>query len=345
MSHVDEGELTAYADGAWAPHEADAQRIAQHLAECANCRNRLALAQSLSARASQILAVAAPVQVSTPPFEQLRAEAAPRRQWTAPPMAWAATVILALGIGWFGRGAVPRVDTRSAVMDGSAEPSALQEQDAALVAPSVEASASVPTLTPAPTPASPRGRAVLGSAGAGAATTEVVGQVASAPAEITATDQVAAEEGARAEARDMATGKSVAASVPASPPPPAAQMANTSLAERSADGVMRRMAAPAEARKAGGIEHIAIAEAERRGLELHLVPELEVLRVGVGSKGLIIEQKLGDGKMLTITQTTVSPDRRSDTDGPVVVMRNGARVTLAGPVALDSLRALAQKIR
>ena len=33
MSHIDEGELTAYADGAWAPEDAEAIRIAAHLAE------------------------------------------------------------------------------------------------------------------------------------------------------------------------------------------------------------------------------------------------------------------------------------------------------------------------
>jgi anti-sigma factor ChrR (cupin superfamily) len=78
MSHIDEGELTAYADGAYAPEDADAQRIAMHIAECANCRNRLAEAQRLSGRASEILAVAAPASMEAPPFEHIAASV-PRR--------------------------------------------------------------------------------------------------------------------------------------------------------------------------------------------------------------------------------------------------------------------------
>lgn len=110
MSHVDEGELTAYADAAYASEDPDAQRIAAHLAECANCRNRLAQAQALSLRASQVLAVAAPLTVLTPPFDDIaRVTSARRRRFPAIPLTWAATVILALGIGWFGRASVTPV--------------------------------------------------------------------------------------------------------------------------------------------------------------------------------------------------------------------------------------------
>lgn len=110
MSHVDEGELTAYADGAYAPADPVAQRIASHLAECANCRNRLAQAQALSMRASEVLAVAAPLDLHTPSFVDIaRVSSTRRRRFPAIPLTWAATVVLALGIGWFGRASVTPV--------------------------------------------------------------------------------------------------------------------------------------------------------------------------------------------------------------------------------------------
>jgi hypothetical protein len=349
MSHVDEGELTAYADGAWAPHEPDAQRIAQHLAECANCRNRLAQAQSLSARASEILAVAAPAQLITPPFESLVTEAKPRRQWTAPPLAWAATVILALGLGWFGRGAIPSGETRSVLMDESGASMSQPQQDAVMVSPPAEVPAAAPTISPAPAPsavaARTRNRAAIG--GAAGATTDMVGQVASAPtAESVESEEAKLESSSVLVPRDQISSKAVAAPPPA-PPPPSAQTGNAALAERR--GEMARMAAPQEPFKVKDvsiIEHITIAEAERRGLELHLVPELEVLRIGVASGTVIIEQKLGEGKFLTITQTTANTRTGDGADAAAVyVMRDGTRIRVAGPVPRDSLRALAERIR
>ena len=43
MSHVDDGELTAYADGAYPAHDPEALRIGAHLSTCENCRARLEL--------------------------------------------------------------------------------------------------------------------------------------------------------------------------------------------------------------------------------------------------------------------------------------------------------------
>ena len=104
MSHIDEGELTAFADGAYAPDSAEARAFTAHLATCENCRNRLADAQQLSARAGEVLSYASPVNVTVPPFETLDA---PRtKRGFAIPLTWAASIILAIGLGWYAHGGV-----------------------------------------------------------------------------------------------------------------------------------------------------------------------------------------------------------------------------------------------
>ena len=94
MSHIDEGELTAYADGAYSPDDEQAKRITAHLSTCENCRNRLLQAQQLNARASEILSVATPVNIAMPPLPRVR-----RNFWI--PTAWAASIVLALGLGYW----------------------------------------------------------------------------------------------------------------------------------------------------------------------------------------------------------------------------------------------------
>ena len=73
MSHVDEGVLHAYLDGALDAFGAsEAERIRAHLTECAPCRARLEEERAVRAEASSILAMAAP-EVELPSIEDLRA--------------------------------------------------------------------------------------------------------------------------------------------------------------------------------------------------------------------------------------------------------------------------------
>src|SRR5437773_10643961 len=100
MSHVDEGTLHAYLDGALPPGERG--QVDAHLAECPACRERLAEARALIARADALLALALPAERSAPPLHELRRRSMWRRvRW---PIAWAATVTLAIGLGWMWRG-------------------------------------------------------------------------------------------------------------------------------------------------------------------------------------------------------------------------------------------------
>jgi len=97
MSHVDDGTLHAYLDGELLPVER--ARLEAHVAECAACRSRLEEERALIERASNLLGLAQPPERSAPPLHSLRP---PRLAWRLRvPLAWAATVVLALGIGYY----------------------------------------------------------------------------------------------------------------------------------------------------------------------------------------------------------------------------------------------------
>lgn len=109
MSHVDEGALHAYLDGALDEYptvEADAVR--HHLDVCADCAARLEEVRLLRFRADEILGLATP-RVAAPSFEELRAYVRATRPPASPASArlnrlgWAASVLVALGVGWMVR--------------------------------------------------------------------------------------------------------------------------------------------------------------------------------------------------------------------------------------------------
>src|SRR5690349_23911478 len=66
MSHVDDGTLHAYLDGELSPPEA--QGLEAHVAQCLVCRERLEEERALIARATELLARAAPPERDLPPF-------------------------------------------------------------------------------------------------------------------------------------------------------------------------------------------------------------------------------------------------------------------------------------
>ena len=100
MSHVDDGILHGYLDGELAP--AEARGVDAHLAQCPECRRRVDEERALIARAAELLAVATPPDRALPPFRAGDVKAPTRLWWQVRlPLAWAATVALALGIGTY----------------------------------------------------------------------------------------------------------------------------------------------------------------------------------------------------------------------------------------------------
>jgi anti-sigma factor RsiW len=123
MSHVDDGQVHAYLDGELP--QADAWRLEAHVAECPACRGRLEEARALITRAGELLALAAPPARDVPPFRAGDVRPPARPSWRVPqPLAWAASVVLALAAGWYLRGtpATAPPDDRPAVAKTAAAP-------------------------------------------------------------------------------------------------------------------------------------------------------------------------------------------------------------------------------
>jgi len=130
MSHFDDGAMHAYLDGELAP--VDRAQIEAHVAECAACRTRLDEERGLIQRASQLLGFAQPSppeRAAPPPLHQLRH---PRPVWRLRmPLTWAASVLVALGLGYYARGGMeaPRATREVALLD-SPDAVATAEADA-----------------------------------------------------------------------------------------------------------------------------------------------------------------------------------------------------------------------
>ena len=98
MSHVDEGTLHGYLDGELP--SADRAALEAHVTQCATCRAALTDERALRDRASAVLGRARPLERPAPPFEQIRRTPARHRWHVRMPFAWAASIALALGIGY-----------------------------------------------------------------------------------------------------------------------------------------------------------------------------------------------------------------------------------------------------
>lgn len=100
MSHADDGTLHAYLDGELSPPEA--QSVVAHLAQCPACRTRLEEERALITRAGELLARATPPDRELPVFRPGDVKPPVRLWWQVRlPLAWAATIALALGIGTY----------------------------------------------------------------------------------------------------------------------------------------------------------------------------------------------------------------------------------------------------
>ncbi len=114
MRHVDDGELHAYLDGeSRASADERGRAVDEHLAECAECRARLEEARRVRERAQAILRAADPAGVAVPAYEQILARAARQRARSrtvrpAVALAWAASVAVAVTVGWYARTLIGR---------------------------------------------------------------------------------------------------------------------------------------------------------------------------------------------------------------------------------------------
>ncbi|MEX2466969.1 MAG: zf-HC2 domain-containing protein [Gemmatimonadota bacterium] len=150
MSHVDEGALHAYLDGALDEYPSgQARRIRAHLERCERCAEALAEASRVRDTAETILATPE-LNVAPPPLEELKRLARSSTSDGRRPrsgfyrLGWAASVVLALGVGWMLRGG-QRIDPtgtdRSALASREAESAAAP---ASVPAPELESEVAPP---------------------------------------------------------------------------------------------------------------------------------------------------------------------------------------------------------
>ena len=347
MSHVDDGELTAYADGAYPANDPVALRIAAHLSTCGNCRTRLEQSHELRDRAAEILAFAAPAALAAPSFEALQAQAATstRASRRGIPLAWAASIVLAIGLGWFGRDMLrfPTAATRSDMMVQTDEAPSTTE---------TKQEAAPPTSAPVAAPATGQG--------SGARRQERTRDLA---ANRVVEEGKTAGVAADAAAQQNAAPPAVPAPSPAAPPP-------SSAAE--VGGLARRTELANIAVTGVATEYVTAAEAERRGMRVLRIPELPIARVGLQGTTTIVEQVLPNETIVTLTVThaetepsravpmAASKTRESSgaaraemeqraalapTAANIVVRVGNKSVTITGDLQPDSLRALGRKVR
>lgn len=132
MPHIADGELAAWLDGAGGLAEDQQRTIETHLSDCADCRRRLEAARRLRNEATEILGLAVPREAATPSLDELlslaRGEiaeagrgAAEARSSRGPSgrllrLAWAASLVMAVGAGWIGNELLQEAQDRGAAL-------------------------------------------------------------------------------------------------------------------------------------------------------------------------------------------------------------------------------------
>lgn len=347
MSHVDEGTIHAYLDGALPPVEVG--RIAQHLAGCEQCRTRVAEERALIERASSLLALAVPGtrERPAPPLHALRHRRSP---WSVRlPLAWAATVVLALGLGWFVRGS-------------AFKKTVAPDRNAYMVLPEAPPG---PLATVEHTPARP----------APAQQTRTDRQTAPVRKETGAVGAVA-DRGVLDERRDTQPAAKVAAASPASlglarTEPRNAPVAPSAAAEPDATpiGVVQGAEARGPSDQIAAWPAISLQSArELLGTGPVVVPGLPVraLRRNPAGAEIMVEQSLPDGVVIRLHETPAEPvdalarRSRDDRAPAAAAVRlqagrlsnerlarfvGGLRVEISGSIPPDSLSKLLELVR
>jgi hypothetical protein len=378
MSHVDEGALHAFLDGALDEYPpAEARRIREHVETCAVCGERLAEERKVRDDAHAILGQAAP-EVAVPSFEELRAYVRAQRPKTevsvrAYRLSWAASVVLALGTGWMLRGG----DAVSIAPLERAQPAQTFATDA--VDDAVEMQAVEPRAVEEPeadAPAfQPPALEVTVDQGARAGAPSTLGRVEPAQTQGPVPQAAPAVSEPLVDARrfdDVATGGAAGVTAPRSPTgalAPAAPPSDTRVAERidsaaRANQAERRVAAQdqvvtsalaADAAAAVARQRTANEETVRDEDSVSLVvPGLEVLDVlpvgdGTTFAGMRALQRLESGDTLEVVHLPEGVDPALlPTLGPgrnqLVRPRGAGWLVMRAPVSERYLEELLQRL-
>jgi hypothetical protein len=328
MSHVDDGTLHAYLDGELSPVEVG--RLDAHLAECQraapgwrrNDADRAGEQPGTPRRHTQRAAT---------PLHQLRR---PRAAWSIRlPLAWAATLFLAVGVGWVlrGRTSALRLETSDSRLDS---------------APPVQPAAEAPSLALDSRPP---------VTSAGRAEQRRRNEAESTQGALTAF--AAPEPAAREETDDrhqVAKVVDQVAQAPANRGLEAAPPAPVTGDARAGAMAPLDAARDAPARKRLSTVWPVIEPQPARdllGAEPATIPGIPIrtMRRNPAASEILVEQDLGNGVFVQLFERRmvaageVSPSGRRDANERLARFVGPLRIEIAGPLPPDSLNKLLQR--
>jgi len=363
VQHLDDGRLHAYLDGHLRDGTVGRDYVERHLAQCAACRARLEEERHVRDRARAILGAAGPVKVAMPPFEAVleRAERERTSRSGIRPMvalAWAASLALALTVGWYARSLVLTGGETATVATGEkGNQAAAEDLRATGIQAAPPAGRQVAQGPPAP-PASPREEPGQPTpADTGAVTPISVPAVEDRPAANVAVSEAKAE-------RDTQPAPVRVAEAPA--PSAAAEGAMRRAAPERAMPPVAPQAAAADLAEQAWLT-VTQAEAERRlGGPVAIIPGLPSLGTSIfgTGDGAVVRtlQVLGPGLTIELLQRrTAAPERervaaaqaampqaaralQEEPGQSLTVQWEGFSVTGRALVPADSLRRLLQSL-
>jgi len=285
MSHLEEGLLHALLDGEIASDELPP--IQAHLAGCTECRARLEQERRLLAEAEGLVEVLeAPTGAATLPPELKRSA---RPHWGRR-LAWAASVLAAVGLGYVARGAGVARESRQTLANPTE-----QRTDSGVLA------VSTPAIEPVPAPPAavfaPRRR---GANRAGPAPRDAATKPLAEPEEKGAAERLEKAVVTAATLADSAPGARAAQAVAAPAADRAAAPALGRLGEAS--GGFARLNAARQPLLAPP-EPISLPDAVRRlGGSLRLVEGLVPLRLEAQGQSIRVVYALGQGELVLSQQ-------------------------------------------
>ncbi len=360
MSHVDDGMLHGYLDGALSA--LDAVRVERHVADCAACQQRLEAARGLIQRAARLLEWASPpADRAAPALAELRPYSAPR--WRVP-VAWAATIVLALGAGVYGGQLVLR-NRQTAVEEKlasrSGEDRGMGRASTIIVTESVPArEEAAPAATPAQVVPPVTAPANLGAADVAIVkeTTSAQNTMADAAAKARVDTAAAlAALGRRAEAPVAQVAPKAIAPTPVPAPttaqPPVAKAESAaSLDERvTVTGAMAPRAAQATAGSGVASSAVISADSARAllGTAPVALPGYPVNSMRLSAPGVVtVEQVVPPGRVIRVIQRRAAANEEQERAASSDLLAryvDGLRVEITGPMPAESLSVLLGKVK
>ena len=308
MSHPDEGTIQALLDGELEP--AERARVETHVGSCSACAARVAEARAFQLEADRLVEV-----LAVPSLPARARGASPGRRTVVRTLAWAASILLAVAVGYWGRGAEPG---QAVVLQEGERPSGGRDAAAPMSPP---ASGSTPTAPPPATTTAPAPRAEAKSADQPVANAP---RPALQPAERDLLDARANEVAAKA-ARQVDE--------------PAAAWRVVSMEEgvRLLGGQIRLIDGLAPDRVETG-PGTAVSGAD---------PSLPLVRVIYASGSVTLDQQRPATQVAARRETAAEAATGATAGANVTAWqeRGGIRYVITGSVPADSLRALGARVR